>query len=189
MSKNGKLLVVTMMILALACVSIISACQSEAAKRAEMREKLDDEFEKDTEKIIDDSKVLMEEIKNLQVEHVELDKRHQLLDAAVKNAELSKEDQQIQQRHDIWDVEHKKLIEDSLKVIKDLNARHELHEEMEKKHEDVPIEQLKKDHEQFEQELKEYKKKLDGFSVKLKEAKKQMQIIIKEHDSIYGKKK
>lgn len=180
-------IILTAIILAVFTSAAFLGCTNEDMERKQVRDKLDEEFEKDTKVIMNESKKMQTMIKELIAEHDKLDKMHAEFDKSLEGKKLEEPDAAMQKQHLSWEREHKVVIKDAQLLIAKFNERHEEHERMEASHGKVPIEQIKKEHEEFEETLKSFRAEFKTAVVKLKEARKQMSTIFNEHNGLKTK--
>ena len=178
------------------CLGLISSgltgmngCNQDALEREALRDKLDAEFEGETEEVIKQSIELTEIISKLQKNHEVMDLNHNTLEYELKGVKLSPEDEAIQKKHELWDETHIKIIKEADKLVERFNSARAKHQEMEKNHAEVPLDKVREDHEKFEMELKGYAKSFKKMVQKMKKAEKQMQVIFKEHETLAKKYK
>jgi len=159
-------------------------CKNEEKEREALRAELDAEFEQDTERLLEHAGELETLIEELVAEHQRLDNRHDYLDEQLKGKKLSAEDQELQKKHETWDEEHRAKIDKAKATIADFEKAHEAHEEAEKGHADVPLDQIREEHEEFEKELLAFRQKLMDTEEELRAAAEQMDQIFADHQEM-----
>ena len=165
------------------------ACSGEEKQRQELRKKLDAEFEKDTKELVRKSTRLSALLKKLVEEHEEMDRKHAKMDTDLIGKKLVPEDEKIQKNHLEWEKRHKTVIANAEELRERFNRTREEHERMEARHATATPEQIKKEHEQFEKDLKGYKREFIKVVSQLKRARKQMKVIFIEHKALEEKYK
>lgn len=174
---------------AILCAASVSfpACNRAEKQREALRGELDAEFEADMEKtlrVAHDISVLIEDLAH---EHDRNDKRHAELDQLLAGVELDDEDRAVQAKHAAWEVEHRALIEDARHQIERFDESHGRHEAAEAAHADVPLDQIREEHEQFERELAYFEEKLASMTQDLEAAQQQMATVFADHDAMLAK--
>ena len=175
-----------------ACLMLagLPACKPGDSEREKLREELDEEFEKETGDLIEESERLTALLDKLVVEHEKLDEKHKLLDVAMKGKTVFPEHDALQKKHLEWEGQHQTLMSEVKDLIQRFEARRQEHEKMEEGHGDVPLDQVREEHEKFERDLEAFR---DDFTAKIEvmeKAGKQMTTIFKEHEMLkekYGK--
>ena len=171
-------------------LAVQPACKPGDREREKLREELDEEFEKETEDLIKESERLTVLLDKLVAEHEKMDEKHKILDDAMKGKTVFPEHEALQKKHMEWDRQHKTLMSEVKDIIQRFEARREEHEKMEEGHGDVPLDQVREEHEQFERDLEAIR---DEFAAKIEAMEKageQMTTILKEHEMLnekYGK--
>jgi len=165
-----------------AVLVILASCSPGQNDRAKLREKLDEEFEEQTEEIMWQVEDLNKELAMLISKHKEMDKNHAWLDKKLDNEENPDPViEALQRKHLEWESGHKQVIADTQALIEQFEKRHAQHEEMEKTHDTVPLEQIREEHEQFEKDLKKFKEQFESAQADVQKANQQMDIIFDEH--------
>ena len=159
-------------------------CGVDPQQRDALRAELDEEFEEDTGTLVEEADHLSELINDLVVEHQQLDLRHVRQDEILGDVEISADDADMQRRHLRLEAAHILTIHRARRLIEHARASLLRHEEMEKHHGDVTLEQIRAEHERFEQELEEHRRDLDDAEMELDRARLQMRTIITEHDEM-----
>ncbi|MFC1474676.1 hypothetical protein ACFLQK_01410 [bacterium] len=78
--------------------------------------------------------------------HEEMDRRHALLDEKLGLESPDPVLEALQKKHLKWEEDHKQVLVEAQALIEQFEERHELHEEMEESHGDVPIKQIQEEH-------------------------------------------
>ncbi|MBN2543823.1 hypothetical protein JXI42_13265 [bacterium] len=169
-------------ILGIIPLMLLTSCDKR--KREKLREKLDAEFEAQTEELTKRAKSLQTLLDELIVEHEELDQMHMKLDIKLAGKGLSEEDKAKQKQHDKWDEEHIQVIQKCRELLSEFDKRKAEHEEMEEHHGEVPLVQIEEEHEEFEENLKQFNDRFSEMVTQLKTCKSQMETIFKEHEKL-----
>lgn len=164
---------------------LVSGCED----KQKIREKLDAEFEKETDSVKQEVNDLEKRMNALIASHREKDKKHDEFNQQLFGQSLSPEDAAKQNMHEEWEKEHEMLISEVQKAIQGFKDAHEHHEEMEKGHENAPLSVIKEEHERFERELADFLKRFREISPKLRTADQQMKTILKEHEEMAARYK
>ncbi len=177
-------------ILAASCVLsvlFLPACNRAEKEREALRADLDAEFEADMAKTIEQAEALTIKIEDLMHLHEQSDKRHAELDALLEGIDLEEEDAALQVKHAEWEKKHEGLVEDARHQIERFEATRERHEVAEASHADVPLDEIREEHEQFERELEYFEGKLSQMNQDLEAAASEMAVIETEHEALKAK--
>jgi chromosome segregation ATPase len=174
---------------AVVCAASVSltACNRAEKQREALREELDAEFEADMAKTLGVAHDLSVLVEDLAHEHDRNDKRHAELDELLAGVDLDDEDRAVQAKHAAWETEHRALIDDARHQIERFDESHGRHEAAEAAHADVPLDQIREEHEQFERELIYFEEKLASMTQDLEAAQQQMVTVFADHDAMQAK--
>ena len=165
-------------------VITVFGCKS---KKETLREKLDSEYELATKELQNKSVTLQLRIKALVAEHQKLKKIHQESDVLLENIDLTPTELEVQKNHALQEAAQEKQLHKTQIMIDAFKKRHAEHEEMEENHDGATEAEILAEHEQFENDLKQYTLDFQKAENLLLITERQMQLIISENDAIITK--
>jgi len=165
-------------------LTAVFGCTNQDAERAKLREKLDEEFEKETEELLKVSNEMSAELRSLAKEHKDMDAKHLAFEKELAGKNLQPEDLAIEKTHREKEELHKQLIQQTEKLVELFMKRRAEHEKMEEGHASATPEQITEEHERFEKDIKELKKNMYIYKAKMKTARKEMTTIFEEHEKL-----
>ena len=168
---------------------LLSSCGDRESEREVLRGKLDTECEEKTEELSERAALLRQELTKLMTEHRVLDEKHAVLDVGLEGKKMSAEDKAVQQGHLQAERYHEKTIKVAEDMLNRFEACKRAHEEAEETHGTIPLDEVRKEHEQFESDLEDFQVEFDSMIRIVGEANEQMAIIFKEHEALSAKYK
>ena len=168
----------------LVILTAVFACSNQDAERAKLREKLDEEFEKETDDLIKVSNELSTDLRALSKQHKEMDAKHLAFEKELEGKSLDPEDLSIEKAHREKEDLHKLLVKETEALIELFMSRKAEHEKMEEGHATATPEQITAEHKRFEKDIKELKKNMLIYKAKMKTARKEMETIFSEHEKL-----